>query len=239
MGENPKNISELCSDEFYAKSRLSNIVFPDGRRMDEALTNHPLAPDHTSLTKVGKFYTGKQVIDFYQSVCLNLFASVDFEEKLSDAAEKLSHAKIIEERANRDLDQAKLIKKEASETLNLARDQAKIMLEEFVRGHPTQCGNIAQAMSSGVYFLFYRGDLVYVGQSVCILARVGQHKDKQFDRFAFINCDQSQLNDVEGFFINLLRPRLNQARNGVYIGPRSRISSFDDLSLMLSDCAPT
>src|SRR5574337_951975 len=63
----------------------------------------------------------------------------------------------------------------------------------------------------GIYFLFKNGGLVYIGQSVNICARIGQHLDsKDFDSFSFINVPREHLNEVELHYIRKHRPPLNQ-----------------------------
>ncbi len=65
------------------------------------------------------------------------------------------------------------------------------------------------AIGPGIYFLFSSNKLVYVGQSISVLSRVGSHQDKIFDRFSFIPVPKSRLNETERSFINLLLPELN------------------------------
>ena len=233
MGENPTSILELIADEHYAKGHLSRIIFPDGRRMDEALTNHPLAPEHTQQRRVGKYYTGKQVSEFYHAVVSQSFCSDDINQKLVTAAWQVSEAKRLSLEAKSQLDQARYVEKDAKHKLEEAKDQSRIMANELLRAmqrYSFENGRLENAMAAGVYFLFLRDDLVYIGQSVSILGRVGQHRDKKFDRFTFINCAKEHLNDVEGFFINLLQPRLNRTKLDVMAGPKSGIRCFQDLA---------
>lgn len=62
----------------------------------------------------------------------------------------------------------------------------------------------------GIYFLYSRDRLVYVGQSVNIHARIAQHwQTKTFDSFAYIQCDESHLDVLESAYIHRLRPPLN------------------------------
>src|SRR5215471_15785284 len=44
--------------------------------------------------------------------------------------------------------------------------------------------------TTGVYFLLYEGEIVYVGQSKDVLARLGQHVTAgvRFDDYRFIEC---------------------------------------------------
>lgn len=64
----------------------------------------------------------------------------------------------------------------------------------------------------GIYFLFDGNEVVYVGQSVNILARINVHlaqEKKAFDAFAFVEYPQDVLNEVEAAYIVKLCPRYN------------------------------
>jgi hypothetical protein len=64
---------------------------------------------------------------------------------------------------------------------------------------------------SGVYFLIAAGEIVYVGQSVNVFARLASHqRGKDFDRFGYITCDLADLDTVEARFIKAFRPALNR-----------------------------
>lgn len=66
----------------------------------------------------------------------------------------------------------------------------------------------------GVYFLMQDKEVVYVGQSVSILFRIHQHMTdgtKVFNRWCYIDVKKAQLDEVEQFYITLLRPRFNKA----------------------------
>lgn len=63
--------------------------------------------------------------------------------------------------------------------------------------------------ASGVYFLLNGNEIVYVGQAVNVYARIGQHVDKRFDRYAFIPCAINALDKLESLYIHCLRPKLN------------------------------
>lgn len=69
---------------------------------------------------------------------------------------------------------------------------------------------------SGVYFLEGNGgQIMYVGQSVNIMARVAQHmteRQGQISRVFALLVGRARLNDTERFFINALNPPWNLAR---------------------------
>lgn len=63
-----------------------------------------------------------------------------------------------------------------------------------------------------VYLLYYRGEVVYVGQSKTLKARIEQHLTegvKKFDEVAFIRCCVSQLLPIEARYIRDLAPKYN------------------------------
>lgn len=75
---------------------------------------------------------------------------------------------------------------------------------------------------SGVYFLLDGQEVVYVGQAVNVYARIGQHTDKKFDRYAFVLCPREMLDKLESLYIHCLRPRLNGDQcDGAKLAPLS------------------
>lgn len=74
--------------------------------------------------------------------------------------------------------------------------------------------------TAGVYFLVKGDAVVYVGQSVSIFARIGQHKDKEFDAVAFVPCAPNALDRLESLYIHVLRPPMNyNSPNGAKLAP--------------------
>ena len=86
---------------------------------------------------------------------------------------------------------------------------AKMLLsaEEIARGA------LPWTRSCGVYFLLEGDEVVYVGQSVHVYSRIGQHTDKRFDRYAFVPCAAEKLDILESLYIHCLRPKLNGNQN--------------------------
>lgn len=75
--------------------------------------------------------------------------------------------------------------------------------------HIALTGNV-----SGIYFLCDGNEVVYVGQSTCVIARLGQHiaeGAKVFDhsRVFFLPCPIASLNTVEKHFIDTIKPKYN------------------------------
>lgn len=67
-----------------------------------------------------------------------------------------------------------------------------------------------KAFKAGVYLLFDRGEVVYVGQSKNPMYRIGTHIQegvKEFDQYLVYETEE--YNDLEAFLINALKPKYN------------------------------
>lgn len=65
----------------------------------------------------------------------------------------------------------------------------------------------------GVYFLLRWGKIVYIGQSIDVVARVRSHYDERifgFDSAVYLPVDEWKLNQVEQTLIYQLRPEYNR-----------------------------
>ena len=70
----------------------------------------------------------------------------------------------------------------------------------------------AAPTSPGVYFLIRRGRIMYVGQSINPLCRLGQHAaERNFDSFVVLPCKQEDLSTIEGGYILKFRPPWNKS----------------------------
>jgi hypothetical protein len=68
---------------------------------------------------------------------------------------------------------------------------------------------------SGIYFVCFGREVVYIGQSEKIHARVGQHLESwagDCDAVYFLPCPAMDLNRVEGAMIRLINPKRNEDR---------------------------
>lgn len=68
----------------------------------------------------------------------------------------------------------------------------------------------------GLYFLFDREELVYVGQSSHLFDRIHNHlhSDKQFDSIAIIPCSDQYVREIaEMLYIKEFNPRYNKQFN--------------------------
>jgi hypothetical protein len=69
-------------------------------------------------------------------------------------------------------------------------------------------------LGSCIYFLIRDNEVVYIGQSTNLTARVGAHKnDKSFDHVYYFRVPPEELDDLERCLIKNLRPEYN--RNAV------------------------
>lgn len=92
-----------------------------------------------------------------------------------------------------------------------ARKEADARLDMLLR-----MSRIVEPAVSGVYFLFDAGELVYVGQSINVFARVASHtKAQRFDRYAFLPCPPGKLLEEEARMIRIFQPRNNRAAPAV------------------------
>ena len=87
----------------------------------------------------------------------------------------------------------------------------------------------------GVYFLFKEDEVVYVGQSINVAARIATHStEKDFDSFSVVACLQSQLNFLEALYIRLLEPKLNISSRGYLVHPAMDLTNVPQLALALN-----
>ena len=67
------------------------------------------------------------------------------------------------------------------------------------------------AEQCGIYFLIRKGQVVYVGRSVCVQMRLAQHiREKKFDAYAWVPCLSVDAEELERRYIRSLKPRLNK-----------------------------
>lgn len=71
---------------------------------------------------------------------------------------------------------------------------------------------VSELRKPGIYFLSAKGCVVYIGQSKCLMHRIGTHLLeglKDFDSVAWITCGLHELNALERAHITIYRPKLN------------------------------
>lgn len=72
--------------------------------------------------------------------------------------------------------------------------------------------NPVKAYVCGVYFLILSGEVVYVGKSKNVYARISQHMKRsmfEFDSFAFLESNDAEVGELEARYIHELNPRFN------------------------------
>ena len=87
-------------------------------------------------------------------------------------------------------------------------------------------------VGGGVYFLYDKDELVYIGQSDNLYRRIGQHiaeKTKKFDRFELYPTEDRVR--LEGFLINMFKPRYNIASGIDLMGRFIGADFFPDVSI--------
>jgi len=96
------------------------------------------------------------------------------------------------------------------------KHKAKV-IDETLRGLPADIvGSSIPRPVSGIYFLILGEQIVYVGQSINILQRVGMHAaTKEFDRYYYFECAQEHLDSLEAYCIHKFCPTQNISRPDV------------------------
>lgn len=80
----------------------------------------------------------------------------------------------------------------------------------------------------GIYYLFNKWELVYIGQSENIIRRINEHTNKEFDEFSYIEIDRNiWLDDIEKEEIRKYKPRLN--KNLYEKNTKNRLSALFNL----------
>lgn len=102
--------------------------------------------------------------------------------------------------------QTKLLSSIPSRVLNAIANVPHSLVEVLDAAMP-----VGTAM--GIYFLIKANEVVYVGQSVDVFKRLSRHKSdgKDFDSFAFIQCEKHLLNDLESLYISAFVPFMNSS----------------------------
>ena len=94
--------------------------------------------------------------------------------------------------------------------LELNEASVKLTGKTLLRTEEILSAKLNKTMMSGIYFLIQDNEIIYVGQSVNIFARIATHiEQKEFDSYAYLECPPEQLNTYESLYIHTLRPKLN------------------------------
>jgi hypothetical protein len=68
-------------------------------------------------------------------------------------------------------------------------------------------------LKSGIYFLFFEGEVVYVGRAIDVDCRVQAHKKKDYDSWTWVPCPARQQERLERAYLDKFLPPLNRDYN--------------------------
>ena len=134
-----------------------------------------------------------------------------FPEKLYQLAKDYCLEQHIEIRRSTDGKKQPLFtKKILDRVFELANENGDIDVPELGTRHLVE---IPLFTYSGIYFLKFKDEIVYIGQSINISARIGYHlrnKAWKIDSAYCLACDIEELDTLERYYILLYKPRYNQ-----------------------------
>lgn len=209
-GERPRSIAEINPSLHYSRSSLSEIRFHRGVELVHLLTRDPLAPKGRSFNN-SIVTLGLHVIEYASEFQVCLPTEVDRERDFivgdaqREAMKILSSARLQAATLDAQARRQSLEDVKAEALVGVSRLIEK--LSHLVSGENNIISNI------GVYFLFLRGRIQYIGQSKNILGRCAVHRrddSKLFDQIKFLPCSVDDLSNIEGFLIRLINPPLNK-----------------------------
>lgn len=225
----PSSIGDIDEEEVYSASALNNVILPDGRRLSEALSRDPLAPHPDakpkSRNRVGHYRTGRSILQYYRFRYGDGLGKDDAIENASKSVLAL-RAKLIEaERTIRC--QKEELTRQAKAIQSLGGGLRASVLEAICSRSVTF--EQSRLILSGVYLLYSStGELLYVGQSKNVHARVSHHAStRKFSRVQVLAAKQEDLNDLEGLLIRLLRPPENSIAAAPISKLLDRLIEFD------------
>lgn len=200
------NLSSPIS--FISKFNLPHL------RTEEAKTSHGFR----------KIYSAKELINYATSIGKHITKPKHEIEKIELIEKAKSQIGLLETKANElnlQISEKEEILLKINRQLNIAFKRYNQAINEplldedeilFLAG--------ISKRKCGVYFLIKDEEIIYVGQSVNIEARIHQHRStKSFDRFTYIECNSEDLNKIETMYINKLKPKLNYNSLGRLVLP--------------------
>lgn len=66
-------------------------------------------------------------------------------------------------------------------------------------------------IASGVYFLIFNSEIIYIGKSTNITSRIGSHaKSIVFDSYSVVQCSGEEMDEMEKVLIHKFKPKYNK-----------------------------
>jgi hypothetical protein len=122
----------------------------------------------------------------------------------------IEELKVIKSRLESDANYLKSRLPSISHSLSLNESSVRLTGKTLLTEDEIVAGKMELPATSGVYFLINANRVVYVGQSVSIGSRIRSHMPiKEFDSYAYIECEEKNLDVLESLYIHVLRPPLN------------------------------
>lgn len=221
--------AQMQSDLVYSVGSFEGLMLPRSRSLVDALRNDPAAPCGRQIAK-GRYFNRVEIEAYIADYCGSYQAFREVSTEIAGELHKKDaacEAAIVKVRA-----EAAEAVAESVAMLEAIRNEIDAKLAQFLldfeKSFSIDATERLQARC-GVYFLRKGDAIVYIGQSVNVYSRVTQHeKGKDFDSVTFVPCTQDQLNDLEGFYIRLIKPPLNGYSRQKPLGrdngaPRSRL----------------
>jgi hypothetical protein len=224
------SVEDIRPDLWYRRSAFSNFRFHRGRLLSDALLHDPVAPISVQNPRQPKqfFVFGSDVLAYLASYDAPLDVGTVQKQRESDLANMKKRIENTEEYMRLAIEECEAsARKRYDEKLrdfgSFRASMAGVVMEHLKR--ETIDITKPASLSCGVYFLKHEGQIVYVGQSISVYSRVSAHRrDKTFDMVSFLPCKREELNNLEGFFIRLLMPKLNgHGREGAHGAPASKL----------------
>jgi hypothetical protein len=208
-------INDMEDGVLYPAGCFASFQMPRGRTLSDALAKDPMAPKPTLLVN-SKCFSKAQIEEYVNSYSDDFGpAQIEISALARSCKDKMKDA----------ISEAQEAAKDAEKKAQAVYDEKlRQFCDKFINDYTTSL-KCADSEMCGIYFLKREGRIVYIGQSVNVYARVAQHrKDKDFDSVDFLPCDKSKLDDLEGFFIRLIKPELNGWNDDkIHGAPRSSI----------------
>lgn len=221
--------AQMQSDMAYSVGSFDGLMLPRSRSLVDALRNDPAAPRGRQISQ-GRYFTKDEIEAYIADYCgsyqrfREVSTEIATELRKKDAACEAAILKVRAEVSEAIAGSAAML---AAIRLEVDTKLAQFLID-FEQSFSIDVTERSQARC-GVYFLRKADVIVYIGQSTNVYSRVATHeRDKDFDSVTFVPCAKEQLDDLEGFYIRLIKPPLNGYSSQQALGrdngaPRSKL----------------